>query len=772
MVGAMKITFFKNAFARTAEQKDLTTEELKDLILSTTAGKKESLPWLKMATFGTKKTKRGTLRHDDNVEGITGIELDYDDQKYSFDKALERLRSLNLYALIYTSPSHQPEKPKWRVLLPTSELLPPAKRANLAQAVNAAFGGIFAPESFALSQSYFYGSVSANPNHRAEIVPGEYVDLHKNLDNKNPFTSDVFSFRQPLDAAERLANMRHKGEGDAGVHTTQLSVSASLMNAGMSEDDVVAVILEATKKIGGETWDWDHEEEMLHGMCRDWAKKHPSQAAMPAPAEVIDLNSRRAPPNKARLHIYVGEKILERLLRLSGQLIFTNEQLWRFRDGLWIPYAMGEANAWINSEAERELNLLRVPSTAKLCSEVRQWIYRSSSVYREEVKWDAHGKIPTRSGLVDMKTKEVSPLVAEHYATWIIDCEYDPDAKCPWWECLMADCFQGRDPQLIEILQELLGVALLEDKPRSLMRALVLVGPSDSGKSTILNTMAGLLSAEANATTFDTLENTHGLANFLRRVPWVLHEAFDQSKWHFSATVKALLSGDPVNVNVKFGPMVSLRYKNPVFWGTNAPPQFKEATKAIINRMIIIECKRVFTEMVGASLEAWNKGYSSAAEYILATEKPGLLNWAIQGMDRATARGKLAATEETAATLHQVRMESNLVSGFIDECVTFDETSQVCTPDFCAAYSMWFLQNEGEDRRMPSNKSIGRAMLALADPRISFYVGNSKRYYRGIALNSVGLDYWRGVSMSNVANHKSAGMSDNARDVNRRFFLE
>ena len=765
----MKVTFFKNAFARTCEERDLSTEELKELILQTSAPKKEALPWLKLAAFGKKKSKRGTLRHDDNVEGVTGVELDYDDKKYSFERALDRLKDLNLHALLYTSPSHEPDKPKWRVLLPTSKLLPPTQRAELAKAVNAAFGGIFAPESFALSQSYFYGRVGDNPHHRAEIIGGEFVDLHKNLDNSNPFEAKFFTLKQPIDAGERLASMRHGGEGDTGIHNTQLAVSASLLSSGMAEDDVVETILAATREVGDPQWDWEQEEELIRGMCRDWIKKHPSQGSM---AEVVQLDSRRAPPSKAKIHIYIGGKILDRLARLSGRLIYANEQLWRYRDGLWTQYSIGEANAWINSEVEQECVQLKIPSTMKLCAEVRGWIYRSPSVYREEVKWDEHGKIPTRSGLVDPETRTVSPLTAEHYATYIIDCEYDPDARCVWWERMLDDCFEDRDPSLIGVIQEVLGTALIEDKTRALTRALVLVGPSDSGKSNVINVMAGLISTEANATSFDALENAHGLMSFLRRVPWVLHEAFDQSKWHFSATVKALLSGDPVNVNVKNGPMVTLRYKNPVFWGTNAPPQFKEATKAIINRLIVIEFKKVFgNEMTGAAREAWSRGFASPSDLVLTTEKPGLLNWAMAGMDRALRRGSIATTDEIQTTLLQVRTESNMVAGFIEECCSYDPQIQVCTADFCAAFAVWYGANMGEDRKVPSNRSVGRAMIALGDPRISFYAANSRRYYRGLALNEAGLDYWRGVALSNLVSHKAARLSDSDREVNQRTLI-
>lgn len=43
-------------------------------------------------------------------------------------------------------------------------------------------GGICAPESFALSQAFYFGAVASNPDHRAEIIEGDFIDLRDDLD--------------------------------------------------------------------------------------------------------------------------------------------------------------------------------------------------------------------------------------------------------------------------------------------------------------------------------------------------------------------------------------------------------------------------------------------------------------------------------------------------------------------------------------------------------------------------------------------------------------
>jgi hypothetical protein len=164
------VTFFRDRFASALKTKTMSLPELRDLIVTTNADKKDNLPWLKLAKFGDQRSADNSLRHDANVLAITGAEVDYDKKQIPFDDAVRVIKEAHLQALLYPSPGYTIEQPKWRILLPTSKELPPTERAKLVARVNGLFDGAFASESFSLSQSYYYGSVNNNPAHRVEIV--------------------------------------------------------------------------------------------------------------------------------------------------------------------------------------------------------------------------------------------------------------------------------------------------------------------------------------------------------------------------------------------------------------------------------------------------------------------------------------------------------------------------------------------------------------------------------------------------------------------------
>ena len=206
------VTFFEDFAAKRCTVDNVSLPELQERVLNASARKKGKLPWLKLAVFGKQRSTNGSLRHDGNVLQINGVELDYDDEVIGFDDAVSAMRALGIAALVYTSPSHTGNAPRWRIIAPTSKPCPPDMRAKLVARVNgflkANLGAekIAANESFALSQAYFYGYVmnKTGLDHRAEVIEGGFIDLRDDLaqyeaagaktaDQKSSEGSDPFS---------------------------------------------------------------------------------------------------------------------------------------------------------------------------------------------------------------------------------------------------------------------------------------------------------------------------------------------------------------------------------------------------------------------------------------------------------------------------------------------------------------------------------------------------------------------------------------------------
>ena len=178
----LTVTFFASYTATHKREQSLSLNQLSEIIRDTTAPSKDRLPWLKLAQFGDKRTDKCSLRHDDNMLAISGVEGDYDSEITTIAEAVAVLQAARLAGMVYTSPSHTEDTPRWRVLCPLSAELAPTDRARYVGRLNGVFHGSLSRESFAASQSYYYGSVKGNPSHIVELIAGDYIDLRDDLE--------------------------------------------------------------------------------------------------------------------------------------------------------------------------------------------------------------------------------------------------------------------------------------------------------------------------------------------------------------------------------------------------------------------------------------------------------------------------------------------------------------------------------------------------------------------------------------------------------------
>jgi hypothetical protein len=474
-----------------------------------------------------------------------------------------------------------------------------------------------------------------------------------------------------------------------------------------------------------------------------------------------DQDQHAATNSKLPFHIRVAELYLDTREQRGTDLRLVpdaNNQnhFWKYENGLWALLPDQDVGKWLAAELQAvvtdDLDQKR-KSFNKLFSEATQYIIRSGTI-REPLKdfidWDAHGKIPIKTGLIDPLTLTIEPIRKQHYCTWRMNIDYDPDAKCPHWGQLLADAFSDRTEQdratYISMLQEFEGTSLLSMRPKALCRELVLHGPTDCGKSVLLYVMGGVHTENPISTPLKELGGTHGLQSFLRRgVPWVLHEAFDAGVWHQTSETKMIISGDPILINPKYGTPITLKPNNPAMHATNHPPQWKDSSEAMVARMLIIPFTKTFNREnpIGVAAEARKMNLTwGPHDLVLNTERPGVFNWALAGLKRALERGHCINTEVGKAVLEEARMDSNLVAGFIAECIDYDADAMISTVDFFGPLRKWFAEQHGDRKEGgPTPDLVGKHLAALCDPLIlqnknKFKDRNGLRFYIGIKLNN------------------------------------
>jgi hypothetical protein len=108
------VTLFDDVYARDLTGREMELEELAELVCTTTAPTKDRLPLLKLARFGSARTPPPdhSLRHDQNVLSVSGLEADYDGEAMPFSEAVARLESVDIAFFAHSSPSYAPGKPR------------------------------------------------------------------------------------------------------------------------------------------------------------------------------------------------------------------------------------------------------------------------------------------------------------------------------------------------------------------------------------------------------------------------------------------------------------------------------------------------------------------------------------------------------------------------------------------------------------------------------------------------------------------------------------
>jgi hypothetical protein len=249
------LTFFDDKFASIAYRDRLTLPELADEIRFMTDSSKAKLPWLKLATFGEVASGKNCLRTNANLLEITGIEVDYDAGSLSFDEAIGRLRQAGIRAIIYTSASYaKGVKEKWRVLAPLSEPHPAADRDGFVAVLNGVLGGGIDPASFNRSIAFYYGSVNENPEHRVEVLYGDFIDNRIDLTlgaiGRQPTERSTVNSAQlsgpnaapgydeaEIEALLQKSQFKNR-DGSGNWHPSMVAVTASWVMKGLSDDEI------------------------------------------------------------------------------------------------------------------------------------------------------------------------------------------------------------------------------------------------------------------------------------------------------------------------------------------------------------------------------------------------------------------------------------------------------------------------------------------------------------------------------------------------------
>jgi hypothetical protein len=235
------------------------------------APSKDGLPLIKLANFGDVPSARGCYRYDNNVVSVCGVECDYDAGEIPIAKADKIFSKAKIAVILYPSPSSgMPGKGhRWRLLSLFADTYAGdaaylrSIRANAIDHLERALGAEFAPESYALSTSFYAGRNDGNPKQRyhvrestgAPIQPAILTKPSSRVPkttstqclNDSPFSEPEPWTRRTHDEKEFVLLSARRPDGtpifDAGDRPEWLRVAASIKDASHGHENGFALLV-------------------------------------------------------------------------------------------------------------------------------------------------------------------------------------------------------------------------------------------------------------------------------------------------------------------------------------------------------------------------------------------------------------------------------------------------------------------------------------------------------------------------------------------------
>lgn len=342
-------------------------------------------------------------------------------------------------------------------------------------------------------------------------------------------------------------------------------------------------------------------------------------------------------------------------------------------------------------------------------------------VRKPMTEFNVNGWLNFHNGMLDVEGNNFLNHDKNIISTIRLPYKYDLLAECPLWLKTLGEIFEGIQDKT-DILQEFFGYCLTRDT--SQIKALLLLGDSKSGKSTILHVLRHVIGIKnCSSVPMKFISNpqyTPLLINKLVNIDADVSEKAQDFEFEF----KIITSGEPVNCNQKFVPTFEFVPYCKIVMAANTFPRITDHSSAFYNRLIVIPCERVFLP----------NEQDRTLKVRLLEECSGILQWALRGWQRLTKRGMFEEKDFVLQALADLRDESNPIDVFFREHIETDviNKAQIVKSELYENYVKWCETNgNGAMSAIKFNKSVYQKYSKFT-PKSAQCYSSGKRIWRNL----------------------------------------
>lgn len=328
-----------------------------------------------------------------------------------------------------------------------------------------------------------------------------------------------------------------------------------------------------------------------------------------------------------------------------------------------------------------------------------------------------------QNGVVNLRTKVLTPACPDQMLSRITRFEYTPDAQYDLWD-YFTDSVTQKDNAYQMYLRRAAGYSITG---RTDARAFfMLFGSTTNGKSVFLDTIKHVMGSYASTTAWETFDyeqrNSHSqsLARLegLRMVS--VGEGSRESRWNLGR-IKSITGNEDITARDMYKNDRNFKPVCKLWFALNSKPSLMDDSAAFWQRLILMPFHASF-----------ENAKIHGIEDMLKAEGEAVLRWLIDGAyDYYQSPDlRVGMPDVVFRETEEYKNESDPLGEFLDEYCVLQDDKQVKSSDLVKAYTE-FCYGRG---RSQQQRLSDRALTGILKKRFASKKASDANYYLGIGL--------------------------------------
>jgi putative DNA primase/helicase len=468
--------------------------------------------------------------------------------------------------------------------------------------------------------------------------------------------------------AWRGERFKAKGDGTVDRSASLMKIGRVLYDAGASGRVVAETLKERDFTLGWKCYTGRRDAEKQYQTIASKLADEGRNRSVP-----INLNG-SDPKTAGKSMKPTHDELRDRWIDANPHHAYGLSEWRRYEAGIWPVVSETSIKGKI-AEVVENAKPEGIKPTASILASVTE--LTRIKVYVPDERWDADSDILVcKNGTLRISTGELGNHGPEHYATSAVPYAYKAGMKTLAWDYFLRNTV----PVAAAFLQEFAGYALTTNMNHEL--AVWLYGPPGSGKSTFLAGLQAMLGHRAGLLGLADLERSRFTLADLPGKTLVVASEQPSAYLASTNTLNAIISGEPLQVERKYRDPFTVIPRAKVCWAMNELPRVADANSGLFRRVKVV-----------AFPELSENQRDPEVKRLIEAEGAGILNWALEGLDRLNRRGHFEIPEGVQDATKQFRERNDVPALFVEDRCTRAADFEVQAARLYREYKYWCDEN-------------------------------------------------------------------------------